>query len=225
MDNLISDILSICNISGDAVVSTRSNITYTALLTALLSTYSLKEACVYLGISEDSLYKLMFRYVSKSTLGALKPKDVYWRTYLLNLCNLKDCNKCKNRLSLKQYVQNQDNWDGLTNTCKTCKAVYRKQFTDNNPEYSHNHYTDNAHVYKENAARYKASRIRATPSWANHSMILDIYKNCPEGFHVDHIYPLQSDWVCGLHVEHNLRHIPAQDNIAKSNNYIPELHE
>jgi hypothetical protein len=166
----------------------------------------------------------MSRYVSKSTLGLLKPKNVYWKAYLLNLCNLKECNSCKIQLNLTSFVKNAEHWDGLANACRACRAEYRKIFTEQNPEYSRTHYLSNSHVYKENASRYKAQKIKATPSWANRDKILEIYKSCPDGFHVDHIYPLQSDWVCGLHVETNLRCIPAEDNLRKSNRYIADVH-
>lgn len=38
--------------------------------------------------------------------------------------------------------------------------------------------------------------------------------------HVDHIYPLNSNLVCGLHVEDNLQLLFASDNIAKRNKLI-----
>jgi len=40
---------------------------------------------------------------------------------------------------------------------------------------------------------------------------------------VDHIVPLIHPFVCGLHVENNLRIIPLADNIRKSNNHWPDM--
>ena len=67
------------------------------------------------------------------------------------------------------------------------------------------------------AAKRRAMKFKATPKWANLDKIKEIYLNCPKGFHVDHIIPLQSKKVCGLHVHNNLRIITAHQNQLKSN--------
>ena len=78
----------------------------------------------------------------------------------------------------------------------------------------------------------KARKIGATPKWANQFFISEIYdlakrrNDCMAGgvkWHVDHIVPLRSPLVCGLHVEHNLRVIPAVDNLKKHNSYWPGM--
>jgi hypothetical protein len=42
---------------------------------------------------------------------------------------------------------------------------------------------------------------------------------------VDHIIPLKSDFVCGLHCHTNLRVITAEENKAKNNRYWPDMPE
>jgi hypothetical protein len=79
-------------------------------------------------------------------------------------------------------------------------------------------------------AKRHASKLQATPLWSNKFFIEEIYylaqcrtKNTGIKWHVDHIVPLQSKMVCGLHVEHNLQVIPASTNISKSNRYWPDM--
>lgn len=75
-------------------------------------------------------------------------------------------------------------------------------------------------------AKVNARRSReraATPSWADLAAIERIYLNCPAGHEVDHIVPLQSPEVCGLHVPYNLQYLPMPENRRKSNRLNPGL--
>ena len=83
--------------------------------------------------------------------------------------------------------------------------------------------------------RAKASKRRAvtktsTPSWANDEIIMLFYETARvredrtgKKVHVDHIIPLKSDNVCGLHVEHNLQLMWANENISKGNRHWPDM--
>lgn len=74
-----------------------------------------------------------------------------------------------------------------------------------------------------NSSRRARERQRSV-SWANHEKIKSIYLEAVRlseatgiPHHVDHIYPLAGVSVSGLHVENNLRVIPAVDNMRKHN--------
>ena len=85
---------------------------------------------------------------------------------------------------------------------------------------------------KRNAvdARRKAAKLRATPSWADQDAIMQIYAEAMRqqeetGIrkHVDHIVPLQSKIVCGLHVESNLQILDGAENESKRNFRWPDM--
>lgn len=94
-----------------------------------------------------------------------------------------------------------------------------KEWLAANPDYA-----------RARVAERRAWRKKATPQWANRFFVREVYdlavvreRVCGGKWHVDHIVPLKSELVCGLHVEHNLRVIPASENIAKSNRYWPDM--
>lgn len=98
-------------------------------------------------------------------------------------------------------------------------SAYTKQWSKDNPE--------KACV---NSAARRARKLMATPAWANKFFIEEIYdlanrRTKVMGFkwHVDHIVPLKSKKVCGLHVECNLQVIPASSNLRKSNIRWPDM--
>lgn len=81
-------------------------------------------------------------------------------------------------------------------------------------------------------AKRKAAKRNAVPAWANPFFIEEIYdlaqrrtKVLGVKHHVDHFVPLQNRSVCGLHVEANLRVIPAFDNISNRNRWWPDMPE
>lgn len=74
----------------------------------------------------------------------------------------------------------------------------------------------------------QARKRQAVPAWANLERIQALYSlaamltsNTGEKWHVDHIIPIASDFVCGLHVYENLRVVPAKVNLQKSNKFKP----
>lgn len=93
-----------------------------------------------------------------------------------------------------------------------------KEYQKNNPE----------KVTARNAKR-KASKLQATPPWLTVEQLKEIesfYWLCKdlraitgEEYHVDHIVPLQSKTVCGLHVPWNLQVLPWDINISKGIKY------
>lgn len=63
-------------------------------------------------------------------------------------------------------------------------------------------------------------RKKRVPPWLSKEekqAILEFYKNCPKGYEVDHIIPLNGKFVSGLHVLNNLQYLPVTANRKKGN--------
>lgn len=87
---------------------------------------------------------------------------------------------------------------------------------------------------KANALTWKrrANKLRATPKWANLDKIKSFYETSSglsmllgEWYNVDHIVPLQSPYVCGLHCEANMQVILRSENQSKNNRWWPDMWE
>jgi hypothetical protein len=79
-----------------------------------------------------------------------------------------------------------------------------------------------------NVARRGALKKQAIPPWACLETIKKIYQEALKitkitgiKHEVDHIYPLQSKYLCGLHVETNLQILTKQQNLTKGNRTWP----
>jgi hypothetical protein len=89
--------------------------------------------------------------------------------------------------------------------------------------YLKKHYESNRAAYAAKCGKRRASKLNATPSWADLKAIKAVYAEARRVsletgvlHHVDHVVPLQGKLVCGLHVHYNLQVIPAKDNLSKA---------
>lgn len=79
-------------------------------------------------------------------------------------------------------------------------------------------------------SRRNAAKLQATPAWANQEKIAEFYFAADflgmvtgEWYQVDHIVPIRSKLVCGLHCEQNLQVLQAIENMSKGNRFWPDM--
>lgn len=116
-------------------------------------------------------------------------------------------------------------WTKYRNNNKEQRRLAINDWRRRNPDRAMHHFV------LANANR-RARKARAIATWANHFFINEIYalarlRTNITGYqwHVDHIVPLYSPVVCGLHCEANLQIVSATHNRKKSNVTWPNMPE
>ena len=130
------------------------------------------------------------------------------------------CKACACEKKRKNYESNEK--------YRQQKIQHRKDYYENNrdsilekkKEYHLKHYPDNKSKYIAKAIKRKKRKEAQLPDYANVELMNRIYKECPEGFHVDHMTPLAAG---GLHHESNLCYLPAGVNLSKGTKTIDEF--
>lgn len=131
-----------------------------------------------------------------------KPRE-HILTYLFNKKNVKYCRHCDKVKDKSKFSVHSTKSVGVQCLCTECTAEYFKEKI-------------NMTYYR---VKRRADMLERTPPWADLSAIKQFYKECPEGYHVDHIVPLRGKNVSGLHVLENLQYLTAEENLRKSNKF------
>jgi hypothetical protein len=160
----------------------------------------------------------------------------------------KVCTTCEAKKSVGDYYKEKAGKYGVRADCKCCANKQRKAYKQANKQsiaekdkayYQANkeavaahrvfYRKANPHIGNAISAKRRASKMQATPAWADLEAIKGMYQlatifnRTGMNLQVDHIVPLQSDLVCGLHCEANLQLLPASDNISKGNRHWPDM--
>lgn len=109
---------------------------------------------------------------------------------------------------------------------------YKAKNPDHHREYARMYYHNNKETlgprHREQVMRRYAAKISAIPSWIDKESVMDIYKQAHAlteqtgvKHQVDHIVPILSKIVCGLHVQQNLQILSKIENIKKGNRMWP----
>jgi len=159
----------------------------------------------------------------------------------------KVCCSCKKMLQASLFNSNKSTADWLSSICKNCASEYKKQyyknedvkdreskrlkeFAENNKkhlqEYRREYYSRpevkaKKNINSINSQRRQRERI---PSWENLNSIKDFYmKSRKAGLEVDHIVPINSELVCGLHCVDNFQLLTRSENARKGNRLWPDM--
>lgn len=136
------------------------------------------------------------------------------------------CVECAITYAKKWRTENPDTPKKYYEIHREKIVEYKRQYRKENPEKVRAIRNESARrrwkaVGKAATAQKKLKIKRATPPWANLEAIKEFYANCPKGYHVDHIHPLQGELISGLHVENNLQYLTAEENLRKGNSFNP----
>lgn len=149
-----------------------------------------------------------------------------------------NCKECAKKIDRKYYENNRTviiersaiRQKSIGDAAKEFQREYRKKNPDLPRKWAKK--WREANKDKRNADWYnrEAKKLQATPAWANHKAIALIYEEAQFAteffgvpYHVDHIVPLRSKLVCGLHWEGNLQVLKSELNVEKGNRFWPDM--
>ncbi|AUR82834.1 hypothetical protein NVP1029O_01, partial [Vibrio phage 1.029.O._10N.261.55.A7] len=82
----------------------------------------------------------------------------------------------------------------------------------------------NKAYYNQKLAERRSRKKQATPIWFDAKSASVLYEKAREfGLEVDHVVPLTSNLVCGLHCTDNLQLLSREENMKKLNKVWPDM--
>jgi hypothetical protein len=145
-----------------------------------------------------------------------------WKHWLISQSDYKRCCTCNNFKLKIDFNKEKSRYDNLSSKCRDCAKDSSAENYKNNQSYFIEYRATHDSEQRARTAKRRAAKLQRTPKWADLKAIQLVYKLCPEGYHVDHIYPLQGEFVSGLHVENNLQYLTEKENLKKGNK-MPEF--
>lgn len=152
---------------------------------------------------------------------------IWWRQQnpeLVIKSNKENHEKNKEKINTRKKLQRQVNPTAQRNA----NAKWRNANRDKSRERARQWRIKNKDKDRAYTTRRRAAKKRAIPKWASQLEINKIYQEAVRlteiikiEYQVDHIYPLTSKFLCGLHVETNLQILTKKENSIKGNRSWP----
>lgn len=204
-EDLIELLLEICDISG-----------YTPHTKNIANPIPIREI-IEASVRGSVIQNLQHKYSKQKISTAIKytfpdrdsTKNTAIPKFLLAKAELSHCKKCGMVKPFEEFYRCSIR--GIFAQCKECSKTSRILSYEKDPQKE----------IQANTTRKRSRDKYQTPKWADLSKITEFYSNRVEGYHVDHIYPLNGKYVSGLHVIDNLQYLTIEENLKKSNRYTP----
>ena len=145
-----------------------------------------------------------------------------------------ECKTCNNKYHRKRLADSTEKRESEKLRLKEIRKSWTLEKWEDYREQCRQYAKNNRHILLKNAGIRRARLLAATPSWSGCELesfaIEEIYhlsklreKSLNLRMNVDHIVPLSSDYVCGLHCASNLQIVSEKYNKSKNNRYWPDM--